>query len=205
MTASDLARWDISLINQSLLKPDSYSVMFKEIKLKDGSGTGYGLGVRVRKLNGRLEVEHSGEVSGFTAENIVVPGVKAAVVVLVNQDAVGASGIVGNAIMTPLAGQTQDSEHALRILRQFQANSIDRSQFTELCNQYFTPEAIEDYSRSLQPLGEPLFISERAHSSRGGMTFRAYRIQFDGRSLSLTTFEMPDGKLEQFLIGPVQP
>jgi hypothetical protein len=107
--------------------------------------------------------------------------------------------------MTPLSGQTQDSERALRILRQFQANSIDRSQFTELCNQYFTPEAIEDYSRSLQPLGEPLFISERAHSSRGGMTFRAYRIQFDGRSLSLTTFEMPDGKLEQFLIGPVQP
>ncbi len=179
--------------------------MFKEVKLKDGSPTAYGLGVQVHKLNGLLEVEHSGEVSGFTAQNIVVPDAKAAVVVLVNQDAVQAAGVIGNAIVAPLAGQTQASERALRIVRQFQANSIDHSQFTELCNQYFTAEAVEDYSQSLKPLGEPLFIAERSHSSRGGMTFRAYRIQFEGRSLSLTTFEMPDGKLEQFLIGPVQP
>jgi hypothetical protein len=125
--------------------------------------------------------------------------------VLVNQDAVGTSGVIGNAIVASLAAQTQGTERVSRIFKQLQANSIDRSQFTELCNQYFTSEAIEDYSRSLQPLGEPLFIAERAHSSRGGMTFRAYRIQFEGRAFSLTTFEMPDGKLEQFLIGAVQP
>jgi len=102
MTAPDLARWDISLINRTLLKPDSYSEMFKEVKLKDGSGTRYGLGVQLHKVNDLLEVEHSGEVSGFTAENIVVPDAKAAVVVLVNEDAVGTSGVIGNAILGPL-------------------------------------------------------------------------------------------------------
>src|SRR4051794_18077669 len=157
MTAPDLARWDISLINRTLLKPDSYSEMFKEVKLKDGSGTRYGLGVQLHKVNDLLEVEHSGEVSGFTAENIVVPDAKAAVVVLVNEDAVGTSGVIGNAILGPLTGQAQGSERVLRIFKQLQANSIDRSQFTELCNEYFTDEAIEDYSRSLQLLGEPLF------------------------------------------------
>jgi hypothetical protein len=34
------------------------------------------------------------------------------------------------------------------------------------------------------------------------MKFRAYRIAFDTRTVTLTVYVMPDGKLEQFLIGP---
>ena len=48
MTAHDLALWDESLIAQSILKPESYKQMFTEVKLKDGKGTQYGLGVEVR-------------------------------------------------------------------------------------------------------------------------------------------------------------
>ncbi|MGB6194338.1 MAG: serine hydrolase domain-containing protein, partial [Terracidiphilus sp.] len=47
MTAHDLALWDESLIAQTVLKPESYKEMFTEIKLKDGKGTQYGLGVEV--------------------------------------------------------------------------------------------------------------------------------------------------------------
>ena len=47
MTAHDLALWDESLIAQSMLKPESYKQMFTEVKLKDGKGTHYGLGVDV--------------------------------------------------------------------------------------------------------------------------------------------------------------
>ena len=49
MTAHDLALWDESLIAQSVLKPESYKQMFTEVKLKDGKGTHYGLGVEVRR------------------------------------------------------------------------------------------------------------------------------------------------------------
>ncbi len=41
----------------------------------------------VTSLSGRRVLEHSGEVSGFTAENIVLPDDGFAVVVLTNQDA----------------------------------------------------------------------------------------------------------------------
>ncbi len=69
MTAHDLALWDESLIAQSLLKPESYKEMFTEVKLKNGKGMHYGLGVDVRDRNGHRSIEHSGEVSGFVSDN----------------------------------------------------------------------------------------------------------------------------------------
>ena len=59
MTPHDLALWDESLIAQSLLKPESYKEMFTEVKLKNGEGTHYGLGVDVRDRNGHRSIEHS--------------------------------------------------------------------------------------------------------------------------------------------------
>ena len=50
-------------------------------------GTNYGLGVNVTMAHGRRRFSHGGEVSGFTAQNIVFPDDRVAVVVLVNQDA----------------------------------------------------------------------------------------------------------------------
>ena len=92
MTAQDLAKWDMSMIQQTILKPTSYAEMEREVVLKNGVGTRYGLGVQVTSSNGHRSLSHSGEVSGFTAENMVLPDDGIAIVVETNQDAVGASG-----------------------------------------------------------------------------------------------------------------
>ena len=42
--------------------------MFTEVKLKNGKGTHYGLGVDVRDRNGHRSIEHGGEVSGFVSK-----------------------------------------------------------------------------------------------------------------------------------------
>ena len=34
------------------------------------------------------------------------------------------------------------------------------------------------------------------------MTFRAFHAKFADRNLMVTTYEMPDGKLEQYLVIP---
>ncbi|HVZ15813.1 MAG TPA: serine hydrolase domain-containing protein, partial [Terriglobales bacterium] len=47
MTAEDLARWDISMINETILKPQSYRQMETDVLLANGAGTHYGLGVDV--------------------------------------------------------------------------------------------------------------------------------------------------------------
>ena len=36
------------------------------------------------------------------------------------------------------------------------------------------------------------------------MTFRAFRIVYPGKRLTLTTYTYPDGKLEQYLIEPAE-
>src|SRR5438105_851719 len=91
MTAHDLALWDISMIDQSVLQPASYRRLETEVQLANGVGTRYGLGVGVAMVDGRRQISHGGEVSGFTARNEVYPDDRAAIVVLTNLDATRAS------------------------------------------------------------------------------------------------------------------
>jgi CubicO group peptidase (beta-lactamase class C family) len=213
MPASDLALWNISMMNRTLLAPASYDEMFTEVKLKDGKGTAYGLGVQVGDRNGHRYIEHSGEVSGFVSENIVFPDDKASVTVLTNEDASSAAGALGRRI-APLvlggasaagasSGEAAAAEkRALDIFRGLQDGKLDRSQLTALCDDYFTPEAVGDFAASLKPLGVPTSFRQVGESKRGGMTFRVFNVAFPGKQVRVTVYEMPDGKLEQYLVIP---
>jgi len=204
MTARDLALWDTSMIAQSLLKPESYRQMFTELKLANGKGTHYGLGVDVRDLSGHREIEHSGEVSGFVSDNAVLVDDGAAVVVLTNQDAINAALTIAR-LMAPLVAAippSADEKLVHDIYRGLQQGRIDRSLLAPNLSDYFTAEAIADFQKSLAPLGEPLSIQLTSTSLRGGMTFRVFEIVYPGKRLRLTTYTYPDGKLEQYLISP---
>ena len=204
MTPHDLALWDESLLARSILSPESYKEMFTEVKLKDGKGTHYGLGVEVRERNGHRSIEHSGEVSGFVSDNEVLIDDGVAVVVLTNQDAINAAGTIASLAAPLVAGYplTAPEQQALGIYRSLQKGKIDRSLLAPNLSDYFTPEAITDYQTSLAPLGEPLSLRQVHTEQRGGMTFRAFEIVYPGRKLELTTYTYPDGKLEQYLIAP---
>jgi CubicO group peptidase (beta-lactamase class C family) len=206
MTAHDLALWDQSLIAQSVLKPESYRQMFTEVKLKDGKGTQYGLGVGIRIRDGRRSIVHSGEVSGFVSDNVVLVDEGAAVAVLTNQDAVGAASTIAN-LVAPIAAATPAplaEQQALELYRGLQQGRIDRSILAPNLSDYFTAEALSDFRSSLAPLGEPLSLHQTADQLRGGMTFRAFDIVYPDKRLRLTTYTYPDGKLEQYLIAPAE-
>jgi CubicO group peptidase (beta-lactamase class C family) len=206
MTAHDLALWDESLIAQSILKPESYKQMFTEVKLKDGKGTHYGLGVEVIDRDGHRSIEHSGEVSGFVSDNEVLVDAGVAVAVLTNQDAVGAASTIAHLIAPAVVGAagTDTERQALAIFHDLQAGRIDRALLAPNLSDYFTPEALADFRESLAPLGEPLSFHQTGQELRGGMTFRAFQIAYPGKHLRLTTYTYPDGKLEQYLISPAE-
>lgn len=204
MTAADLARWDISLMDQKLLKPASYRVMETEVRLKNGVGTRYALGVRVGMEQDHRMLSHGGEVSGFVAQNVVYPDDRAAVVVLTNLDASAAAGQIANKI-GPVLFPTQDKnmEERLQLVRRvfdgLQHGQIDRALFTDNCNSYFTDQALKDFADSLGPLGAPEDFKQTSHSLRGGMGFRAYTVKFKGgKTVRITLRDMPDGKIEQY-------
>ncbi|HTU50442.1 MAG TPA: hypothetical protein VMF56_07595, partial [Acidobacteriaceae bacterium] len=81
---------------------------------------------------------------------------------------------------------------------------IDRSLFTKNCNAYFDAQALGDFESSLKPLGTPIEFRQTAKESRGGMTFRVYDIVLPSTHLELTTYQMPDGKIEQFIVTPAE-
>ncbi|MDR3754589.1 MAG: serine hydrolase [Terracidiphilus sp.] len=206
MTPHDLALWDESLLAQSILSSESYKKMFTEVKLKNGEGTKYGLGVDVRQRDGHRSIEHSGEVSGFVSDNEVLIDDGAAVVVLTNQMAVNAASEIAQLTAPLVAGYplTAAEQQALDIYHGLQQGRIDRSLLAPNLSDYFTPEAVADFQSSLAPLGEPLSLRQTSSELRGGMTFRAFEIIYPGRKLELTTYTYPDGKLEQYLIAPTQ-
>ena len=203
MTAHDLALWDESLIARSLLKPESYQEMFTEVKLKDGKGTHYGLGVDTADLDGHKDISHGGEVTGFVADNEVLIDDGVAVAVLTNHMA-GGAGQIAKLSASTIAGQKRKpaEEEALAIYRGLQKGSLDRSKLAPNLDAYFDAQAITDFKNSLGPLGEPLTFHQTDESLRGGMTFRSFRIVYPTRTLGLTTYTYPDGKLEQFLVYP---
>jgi CubicO group peptidase (beta-lactamase class C family) len=209
MPPYDLAQWDISVMDRCLLEAKSYDELERPVPLKDGTDTHYALGLEVGSLDGHAYVAHSGEVSGFVAENMVFPKDKLAIVVLTNEIASRAAGamtrdlaplLLGVTKQTAIAAQTQ----ALEIFEGLQQGRIDRSLFTPWCSAYFD-RALADFHASLAPLGKPASLEQTAESLRGGMTFRSFKVTFpnSSRVLTVTTYTEPDGKLEQYLVLPV--
>ena len=207
MPAQELARWDISIMDRKLLKPSSYHEFETEVLLKNGLGTHYGLGVDVSMEAGHRALSHGGEVSGFTAQNMVFPEERVAIAVLTNQDAAGAAEEIAHAI-APLLLATNDPAtpqklaQARKIFDGLQQGTIDRSLFTDNANSYFSELALKDFASGLAPLGKPQEFNQVRQGLRGGMTLRVYRIVFAQKTLRAWSYEMPDGKLEQYQISP---
>ena len=205
MTAHDLARWDISIIQQQVLEPRFYHVQQTTTLLANGVATGYGLGVDVGMVNGRRVISHSGEVSGFTAQNTIYPDDAAAVVVLTNLDATGAPGEIAARIGRRLFAATDTAtQHAVAQVRAIfeglQHRQIDRALFSANANAYFSDQALADYASSLGPLGTPTDVQQLSQRLRGGMTGRAFRVRCPRGTVLVTTFILPDGRFEQLQV-----
>jgi len=206
MTARDLARWDISLIEHQLLTPASLDTMMNPVRLANGAPTGYGLGVGVSDANGYPRLQHGGAVSGFVSLNTVWPDEKAAVVVFVNMDGSNAPGSIASQIAPLLLAETEDPQaaqqlaQARRIFSGLQEGKIDRALLNSDANAYFTPQVLQDAAAGLGPLGAPESFRQTSVELRGGMTYRHFQIGFKGKSLHMSTFTIADGKLAQYLI-----
>ena len=144
---------------------------------------------------------NSGGVTGA-----VLPDDRAAIVVLTNQDSVNVSDTIARRIVPllfPQASAAQQEEKARAVFEQLQQGKIDRSQFTENCNAYFSEQALADFAVGLQSLGKPQAFVQRSTSERGGMTFRLFTVSFATRNVNVWERVMPDGKIEQFQVMPV--
>lgn len=215
MSARDLAKWDVARLDRKILAPDDWMLQETPVKLTDGSSTGYGLGVSIGSANGRRFIEHSGEAVGFLSENIVYPDEKAAIVVLTNtwsSDAfISISQALARTLLPPLPPASADTADAAalgtarRVFDQLRTGALDRALLTDNANYYFTSVTLDDYRASLVPLGDPVtFVQTGRARLRGGFVGRSYRVTYANRALTISSYADQSGKIEQFLITPVQ-
>lgn len=69
---ADLVAWDHALVSGAVVSPQSFQQMIKPNGFAiDGQGDSYGFGLALSKYNNRPLIWHSGQIGGFTAENVV--------------------------------------------------------------------------------------------------------------------------------------
>jgi CubicO group peptidase (beta-lactamase class C family) len=199
MAPSDLARWDISLMSRSLLKPASYDALYTPIKLTSGRDSHYSLGLGVGDDHGRLRLSHGGGGSGFLSANVMWPGEKTAVIAFTNNDWASPDDVVARVAFVVLP-PTEAEARARAVFRGFQAGAVDRGLFTENGNAYLTPSVLADQKAGLAAYGPARLFVLQDERTRGGFRTREWKIVTSKGVLSAVERGYPGGKIEQFTI-----
>jgi D-alanyl-D-alanine carboxypeptidase len=199
MSPGDLALWDLSLIEKSLLQPRSYDLAFQKATLRDGTSVPYGLGLDIEEVRGRLRIGHSGGGSGFLAENRIWPRERAAIAVFTNNDWASPADLLDRISYLMLA-PTPVEARARQVFAELQTGTLDRSRFTSTGNFQLTPTALAELQSSLGPLGPALDMELDGESKRGGFVTRHWRIRCRRARLQALERSLPDGRFEEFLV-----
>jgi D-alanyl-D-alanine carboxypeptidase len=207
MTAQDMGKWDISVIDHKVLRSSSYRQFESNVLLSNGLGTGYALGNGITRRAERRTLYSLGDVSGFSAANTIFPDDRIAIAVFANMDA-GAPGEITSGIISLLLPKESDADpdepqkldQARKIFDSLQHGTLDRSLFTENANGYFNDQAVKDYALSLGPLGNPSEFVQTERSVNNGLISRSYRIKFPNQTLAAHTIEAQTGKLEEYIV-----
>lgn len=197
MSPTDLARWNISLMNRSLLSQESYDALYTSTKLKDGSDTTYSLGLQAWRNHGRLGLGHSGGNDGSRAESRCWPSEKIAIVVLTNEGWADPGAVidrVANVVLQPTAPEAL----ARAVFDGFQKGQVDRALFSDNANAFLTPAVLADQKAGLALLGRVRTFSREDERERGGMRVLSWKIVTTKATLSAVEIVRSDGKLEQF-------
>jgi CubicO group peptidase (beta-lactamase class C family) len=207
MTASDLARWDISLMNGEILKPESMKQLTTAYILKNGAVSQYALGLGISLLNGHRVWAHTGGTSGFVSANRAYPDDRAAITVLTNGEGPAATSILQEIQALIFAPESdpdarRDLDRARQIFLSLQEGKLDRSLLDADTNAYFTEQATADFAGSLSPLGPPSEFTQATTLKRGGMIYRTFTVKTKDKTVLVAIFVQPDGKIAQYLVTP---
>ncbi len=217
-TASDLARFDVALMDGHLVKSATFAAMQSNAvdALVYGPGVRYGLGLTLISSAGHTLVGHHGGVPGFEAENEMVPAHRYAIVVLSDAfdflTARAKKAIVGQTFpalvppsvtTTPGPGATEDPAVAPKLrtfIAALQTGTVDRATLTDSLNAAYTPEVLTLIKAQFAPFGELQTLTLRDTVLTEGYHVYHYTAVFSsGRSLLLNfALDEKDGKIGGF-------
>jgi CubicO group peptidase (beta-lactamase class C family) len=107
-SAEDMAHFEVSILNDKLIKRATRDLMWTPGKPSDGMKIGYGLGWGNGNEGGIASVGHNGGQQGTSTAFTIAPAQKAGVVVLTNMENVDA-GDLAQQILKALVGTTESA------------------------------------------------------------------------------------------------
>ena len=224
-TPTDLLLWDRALMDGQVVGGENYRMMTTPRRLANGASTNYGFGLSIGVSGGDTILSHGGAVSGFAAQNTMVPSSRSGVVVLSNAEATINSGALLRMNITLRPAPPRDTtraaapaptgdprpvpdiqgppavEQAGSLLRQLQAGHVDRALLGEEFSWWLTDAMVRGAAARLAPLGEPTARAPLSRGERGGMEVTVTRFTFATRTLNALMDRTPDGKVQQLFIG----
>ena len=91
-------------------------------------------------------------------------------------------------------------EAVKKMFSQFQAGTVDRSQFGEEFNLYLSDERLAGAAQRLKMLGAPRTAEVIRIRERGGMEVTTTSLAFENRNLEVLMYRTPNGTIEQFFV-----
>jgi CubicO group peptidase (beta-lactamase class C family) len=207
-TPTDLLTWDRSLLDHTLISPASYAVLTTPRRLTDGRSSGYGCGEGINDRGSAVTFSHGGAVSGFVAQNTIIPSTKSALVVLSNSDfsPVGAldQELLAKLLPTadvPVVHGLSALEAAKKFLSDLEQGRVDRSTISPDFDAYLTADKLATAQKSLNALGPISNIRIAGVSERGGLEVASVRFNVGSTAAQGLMYRRTDGKLEEFLFS----
>jgi CubicO group peptidase (beta-lactamase class C family) len=208
-TPTDLLTWDRALLDRRLISDSSYKVITTAQRLSDGRSSGYGCGEGVNDRGSAVVLSHGGAVSGFVAQNTVIPATHSAVVMLSNTDfsPIGALNqeLVGKllprGVDVPIVAGLPALAAARKFLLELENGTVDRSTLGQDFDLFLTADKLAAARRALNRMGPISNIRIANITERGGMEVATVRFDVGTTSAVGLMYRTPDGKVQEFLFS----
>jgi CubicO group peptidase (beta-lactamase class C family) len=208
-TPTDLLTWDRSLLDRKLLSDSSYKVLTTAQRLTDGRSSGYGCGEGVNDRGLGVVLSHGGAVSGFVAQNTVIPSTRSAVVVLSNSD-FSPIGALNQELVAKVMPKSPDVptvkglsalDAAKKFLSELERGQVDRASLGEDFSFFLTPAKVAAGRKALNAMGPISNIRIGGVGERGGMEVATVLFDIGKTPSRGLLYRTPDGKVQEFLFS----
>jgi D-alanyl-D-alanine carboxypeptidase len=210
-TASDIVRFDLALMNGTLLSPATFDQMQTDVV--PAMQYSQGLGVSVISSAGMTLVGHHGGVPGYETENETLPAQGIAWVVLSDAFDFGTYrsnrvviGALFPSYVTNLVAVTKATENRA-VTRRFvdalaglMRGSIDRKQYSDSANAALTPQLLQQSSAALDTLGDVTKVEFIGANVTSKTSLYEYKVTYSsGKSLTWSFVLDDQGKIADIL------
>jgi D-alanyl-D-alanine carboxypeptidase len=223
-TPTDLAAWDLALVDGKVLKPASFKIMTSPRRLNDGTLSNYGCGLAMGERGGVAFLSHTGAVNGFHALNIVVPSTRSAAILFSNLSSYSDTNAVYGELtalvlpkpVAPPAAAAKDkpkppapkagipaiagpsaADQARAFFEGLRQGKVDRALLGEEFSFYLKDAVIPAASARMKAYGAPTAAVVESIGERGGMEVSTTRLEFAAGTLKVLMYRTPDGKIQQ--------